>query len=894
MLNCRSQVRWALLTGVSIFCLAPAVAQDTTGESEDALRQQTVVIRGEFIPDEKRSTSEVSSLLDSEDFTVAGDSDAAAALARVAGISTAQDRFVYVRGLNERYSSATLNGSPLPSPEPLRRVAPLDLFPTSVLETILVQKTFSPQLPGEFGGGLVDIRTRAVPNENFFELEFGISGNTETSFQDGLLYDGSDTDWLGFDDGARDLPAGSDSPDAAFGAALTDNTSLLVIQEGTVGPDISFGFTGGRRYDVNDDVSVGLLASASYSNGWSTRQGTRGFANNDGDGLSPRFPEGLDLYSTENEVAINGYTSVGFDLYDDHEIRFTGLIVRSTDKEARIVQGLDFDDNIERSDSIEFFERQLWTTQVAGEHIFPGLMDLQVDWRASYSEAFRDAPYQFNVVYQDAQQGAGLQTVSSGADNTFTFSEVDDDSTDFGIDLTLPLDRDNPDCVLFCETDLRAGYAYTENDRSAISQIFTIEGVPLSNRRIDAVYAQIFRDGVGSSQSVGGRSFPETYIATLEVDAAYFGIDTQITPFIRGAIGGRFESAIEAVDTAAIGADPADNFVEACITRLDDGGCENTEDFLPAVTITWNPLDDLQVRAGYSETITRPQFRELAPTEFLNTETDQNFLGNPFLVNAAIKNYDIRAEYYFGRSQFITVGLFYKDMERPIEEITQLERDNPKTTFVNVPAAELYGVEFEYEQVLPLADWFEGSWLADRDFTVKANYTWSDSEVDAGRNPQDLGLSSAEFCAQFPEECVITNQQPLDPEPFLLPGAGLIENGRRLQGQSEHLFNLQLIYADPERGAEANLLFNFASERIRSAEALSLNVPAIIEEPPMTLDFVYNREFELAGGQYRFSFNVENILGDEYEAYQERGGDRVDVDVYETGTEVSFGISRSF
>ena len=131
-----SSLRCILFASASLACLIPAHGQEATEESGEELRQQTIQVRGQFIPDEKRSTSEVSSLLDSGDFDLSGDSDAASALARVAGISTAQDRFVYVRGLNERYSSATLNGSPLPSPEPLRRVAPLDLFPTSVLESI--------------------------------------------------------------------------------------------------------------------------------------------------------------------------------------------------------------------------------------------------------------------------------------------------------------------------------------------------------------------------------------------------------------------------------------------------------------------------------------------------------------------------------------------------------------------------------------------------------------------------------------------------------------------------------------------------------------------------------------------------------------------------------------
>ena len=891
-----SAFRWAILTGVSLAVLSPVYAQDTGSETDDdTLVQQTVQVRGQFIPDEKRSTSEVSSLLDEQDFTLAGDADAAAALARVAGISTAQDRFVYVRGLNERYSSATLNGSPLPSPEPLRRVAPLDLFPTSVLKTILVQKTFSPNLPGEFGGGLVDIRTRAVPDERFFEAKFSISGDTETTFKDGLLYDGSDSDWLGYDDGARDLPSIPDSGvDAQFGLELTDNSSLLVMQEGQVGPNGSFGFTGGERFDFSPDLSMGILGTVSYSNSWSTKKGTRGFADSAGDGLTERFSK--KRYSTQNSVKVNGYGAVGFEYDRDassHEVQFTGLITRSTDKEARTTQGLDFDDNFERSDDLEFFERQLWTTQVTGEHIFDNLNDLKIEWRASYSEAYRDAPYQFSVLYQDAFNGRGLTTVSNGADNVFGFSRIDDDSTDFGIDASMPFIMGG-DCTYFCETDVNVGYSYVENDRDAVSQLFAIEGVPISDRRIDYVYASLFQNGNGAVDSIGGTSFPERYLATLEVDAFYFQVDTQITPYIRGAVGGRWESAIEAIDTLSLNQDMSTNYVEACIERQADESCDSKEDFLPAVTLTWNPIEDLQIRGGYSETLTRPQFRELAPTEFLNTETDQNFLGNPFLINASIKNWDVRAEYYFGRDQFITFGIFYKDMENPIEEITQRQGDTPKTTFINVPSAELYGFEVEYEQVIPVSEWFEWDWFASKDFTIKTNYTWSDSEVFAGRNPADLGLSSSEFCQQFATECVITNQQPLDPEPFLLPGVGLIEDGRQLQGQSEHLFNLQFGYTDFDADSDFNLLINYSSERIRSGEALNLNIPAIIEQPPTTVDIVYNKRFMLGNGEYEFSLNVENLFGSDYEAFQERGGDRVDVDTYDIGQSFSFGLKRKF
>lgn len=896
-------LRYAVLSGVSLACLLPAFAQETAPETtpateEDGSRlvQQTIQVRGQFIPDEKRSTSEVSSLLDTSDFSLSGDSDAASALSRVAGISTAQNRFVYVRGLNERYSSATLNGSPLPSPEPLRRVAPLDLFPTSVLESILVQKTFSPNLPGEFGGGLVDIRTRAVPDEAFFEAKIGISGDSETSFKDGLLYDGSDTDWLGFDDGARDLPAGSDAPDAAFGLALVDNSSLLIQQNGEVGPEFSVGFTGGERYDLNNQLSMGLLGSFSYSNDWSTKKGIKGFADSTSDGgLSERFQK--KRYSTQNEIGVNGYAAVGFEYDRDrssHEIQFTGLITRSTEKGARTVQGFDFDDNFERSDDIEFFERQLWTTQASGKHIFDNLNDLKIEWRGSYSEAFRDAPYQFSVLYQNSFNGLGLTTVSNGANNTFGFSHIDDDSTDFGIDATLPIVFGGG-CAYFCDTDLKVGYSYVESDRDAVSQLFALNSVPRSDRRIDYVYTSTYANPNANVQSIGGNTFPERYLATLEVDAAYFQVDTQITPYIRGAVGGRFESAIQAVDTQTLDQDPTSNYVESCVERQADSSCKNKEDFLPAVTLTWNPIEDLQIRGGYSETITRPQFRELAPTEFLNTETNQNFLGNPFLVNAAIKNWDLRGEYYFSRGQFLTFGLFYKDMERPIEEVTLLEGDEPKTTFLNVPSAELYGVEFEYEQTIPVSSWVDWKWLASKEFTLKTNYTWSDSKVSAGQDRNKLGLSNTEFCAQFASDCVIVNGgNSLNPVPQLVSGRARIEDGRRLQGQSEHLFNIQFGYTDDDANSDVNLLFNFASERIRSAEALNLNIPAILEQPPMTIDFVYNKRFDIMGREYEVSLNLENLLGDDYEAYQERGGDKIFVDTYDIGQSVSISLKKEF
>jgi outer membrane receptor protein involved in Fe transport len=888
-----SILRSMLLTSACLLTINVAYAQDVAPvEEETEARQQTVVVRGQFIPNEVRSTSEVANLIDAADFTLQGDSDAAAALSRVAGIATSEDNFIYVRGLNERYSSALLNGSPLPSPAPLRRVAPLDLFPTSALKSILVQKTYSPDLPGEFGGGLVDIRTKSIPSERFFEASIGGGLNTVTSLQEGLLYDGSDTDVLGYDDGTRDLPDLSNGLTPEFGRELTNNSSLLIMQEGEVNPNFDFGLTAGERFDINDDLSIGIIASGGYSNEWVTKEGRRGNAFVPSADQLAAFDD-FERRSTENSIGVDGFASIGVEIFDNHEISFNGLITRSSEKEARTNIGVNDIDEPRRIDSLEWIERQLWSTQVRGEHFFPSLLDLEVDWRGSYSEASREAPYQLTTIYTLDDDLSNPQLINTQDGNQFQFSNVNDTTSDIGIDFVLPFENYSGECSYFCEVNLKAGFSHVENDREATSQTFGIIGTGgvSTGSRVDFVYNALFNtfdangNTLGRVATVSDTVQPSKYIAEMEVDAAYFGIDAQITPHIRAALGGRFEDGRQAIVVGGINDDltqsPADGLIEET-------------DFLPAATITWNPIDALQVRMGYSKTLTRPQFRELASAIFVNTETDVTFIGNPFLKNAEIENFDIRAEYYFDRSQFITLGLFYKDMLNPVEEVI-VPTENIQTTFLNAPAAELLGFEIEYEQRLDFEEWLGWEFLGDNELTVKTNYTWSDSEVTAGRNPNEVGLTEAEFCAQFPSECVAVNVgTPLDPVSGLRAAAGRIEDGRPLQGQSEHLFNLQVIYTNPDADFDANILFNYVSERIRTAETLARNIPAILEEPPTTVDLVFNKGFEAFGGEYHLTFKAQNVFGEGYDAFQQRGDQKIAVDTYDLGTVFSFGLKRTF
>ncbi len=847
----------------------------------DELRQSTIVIRGEFIPEEKRETSEVSSLLDASDFAVQGDSDVAGALKRVTGVSIADGKFLIVRGLNERYSSSTLNGSPLPSPEPLRRVAPLDLFPTAILESTVVQKTFSPEQSGEFGGGSVDIRTKSVPDAPFFEVGFSVSGDTATTFKDGFSYKGGDRDVVAMDNGVRDLPAGLESvlsnggyddltaeEQNAFSKDLTANSELYVLQEGFIGPDVKFNATGGTSFEVGNGTYLGVLASASYGNEWSTREAQRAYEN-----LNESVGVNYDSYKTTNTTSWNALGAVGLDFLDTHEVQVTGFLTRSSDKEARLDDAtgsrqrisFDFEEPSVR-DSLKWIERELWTVQARGEHLFTNLSDFQANWRASRSTAKREAPFGVENFYV----WTGDELRVSPTRGAVRFSDINEDTSDAAIDLLLPLYFGD---VTF---DIKAGASHVQKERNTRSYEFKLDNLGLgpAGLRIDQYYDSIFADVDIAFDERGGDGLPSVSDGELKVDALYAGFDTQLTPFLRAAFGGRMEDGEQKLAVKSFLTDPTSVSVPDI----------KENDFLPAATLTWNFVEDLQLRVGYSETLTRPQFRELSPTLFTNTDTDQVFFGNPFLTNSALTNYDARMEYYFGRDQFVTVGLFYKNIDKPIEEIDS-GRETPTTTFVNSPSAELQGFELEYEQSIPLDQWVSWGWFGSKNFTVKTNYTYTDSKVNASEGETILRYSPSFGGSSDTFDPVTQSIENV--------ASGFIEDGRPLQGQSENLFNFQFGFSDYDANSDANFLVNYASERIRAAGQLGA-VPDTMEKPPILVDFVYNRTFDFVGGEYKFGLKIQNLLNEGYEAFQETNVGTVIVDGYDLGQSVSVSIKKTF
>ncbi|MEL7480303.1 MAG: TonB-dependent receptor [Pseudomonadota bacterium] len=877
-------------------------AQPAAEEEEDAAVLGEVVVRGQFIPDEKRATSEISSVLDEASFARTGDGDIGSALSRVAGISVSDGgKFVIVRGLNDRYSSVTINGSPLPSPEPLRRVVPLDLIPTSFLGGALVQKTFSPQFSGEFGGGLVELRTKSVPDEFYLNIGASIGVDTVTTGQDGLLHDGGDTDYLGFDDGTRNLP---DPVLTAFfgtdGIGAFDQEELdlsLGVPETLITfiddrpPNHGFSLEFGGFYDISPDIKLGANFAANFSNDWQTRQGRRerGLVNTALNADAQPFDEDLpstiaaelqDFTSTQQTTLLNGLAAFGVEVGSNHEVTSTTLVLRSTTNDTRLE---DFvvpeEDSVELlRENFEFIENQVWQTQLSGEHVFPALFDLSVAWRGAYGEAFRDAPFQrtqlrgrtspdepFALTFAPSFSVGSIGVNAS----TVSFSRIDDQNIDAGIDFELPFR------VLDNAVDFKFGYAYTDKERESLVRdfIFQATGFPDS-------LAFIRNDVLFSEDVAGTDVFDATLItnpisldnafSSLEVQAGYVGLDAEVGPYFRLAVGARWEGS--------------DQLTQAFSTSLPDATFSESlidGDFLlPTVTLTWNPVGNLQLRLGYSETITRPQFRELTPATFLDDQTDQLIIGNPFLQNSEIQNFDARLEYYLGRGQFITLGGFYKDIENPIETTSDLLGGQVLQTFVNAPSAEVFGAEFEYEQTFDVGNWTTNRFLNSTELVFKTNYTYSDSSVDANGTVVSAAISSATGA-----EAVIQD------------GTDFIVDGRRLQGQSEHLVNVQIGLEEPETNGKATLLLNWASERIRQTENVFTGgiTPAVIEETPVLLDFVVSRDFVSFGQTWNLELAARNLIGDDYEATQTfDDGTVADFDVFDLGREFTAKATVKF
>ena len=850
---------------------------------------------------ERQNQAFVADILGADQISRTGDGDAASALRRVTGLTLVDGKFIYVRGLGERYSSTQLNGMGVPSPDPTRSVVPLDLFPSDIIESLNVQKSFSPDMPAHFGGGNVNIRTKSIPSEFVFKLSGGVDYNTNNS-TDGFFYSGGGDDWTGRDDGTRALSGviqsnldKAQADDGIEGSGtypltLEERKEMLGSMFWDIGPDpknvdpdFDIGATLGNRF-VTDVGEFGFLSAISYENEWNvgreksgTNLGTVGCADlPDSEKENGKcFAQSYDGVETEQSVSWSGMFNVGYEYNSNHRLELTNVILHDMNDRVRVRDFVDVNETIfgtrelERVDML-FEERRMTSSQIKGTHNFPELNFMYFDWYAGTSRANRDAPGGLSATYQKnlddgefiSQQ---LQDVSATNVNR-QYQSLRDVSDTWGWNLGYPIMFDGIDL------EVKAGADFFEKARKA--ENITIQ-VPhraiaddaLFGDQIDEIFAadQLASDDFyGSSTGAGilqsNMADGDEYAAGTKVDAYYLMADAFINNKWRFSGGVRYEDfrQISVPFSAHANTFSVESEEIAQLAFMED-------DFFPSLAVTYIMDDEMQFRFNISESAIRPDLRDISTTFFIDPLTEFLVRGSPLLKSSKLRNADFRWEWYREAGNNLSAAIFYKDIENPIElvELGTVGGAAPNLLTANGESGELYGVEVEFLQDLSIID--------DRlvDFFVTGNVTMSDSEVVIGAADDD--------------RTSLFERQLLDALDATSASNIVTNNERRLVGHSEWVLNLQMGYDSPNGEHSATLVYNAFGPRI-IVPGTRGNEDAE-EQTFHSIDFNYSYYPDF-NSQVKFS--IKNLLDQEKRIEQEG------LDLLREERGIEFGLSYSY
>lgn len=834
----------------------PSFGQDATDGAGPPLLEDIEVIgrqrsAADQILQERIDAEVVSDLVSIEQISRVGDSTVSLALRRLPGVTLVGDQFIYIRGLGERYSSTTVNGAYVPSPDLTRNVIPMDLFPAEIVESISIQKGYSADQPAAFGGGNVDIRTRSLPDDFVFNVSIGVGSNSESS-SDGLTYQGGGDDDLGTDDGTRALPReisaaiqayrGNISQTNILNELLLDGefhsfeeaqlinrqlaTSLnrdVDFESRSMDPDMSLELSAGNSWYLGDaeQWKIGMLALGDYSNTWRNRERTIRSASDPAND----FDEQL---RTTNQVVLTGTFGIGIDFAEEHRIEATGIFLRNTDDEASLTLGHNF--NFQRASGqrlrnyrIRYEERELELFQVRGSHtigqatidLFDRWVnlgfaeDLRVEWYYSEATAKTDIPSEIqfsarDVIDPDTEELISTSIRSSLSAAEYRFTDLEDTATSFGSKVVMPFTFGNN------RVEVSGGYDYYEKGRGYLqTQLQLGTQAAAAGPVLIGTAGQVFTDANildplnEFALTIGGIG-TESYLAGETVDATWGKVDLTFSERWRVTAGLRWED----FERLAVPINPLEFDPDIGIITVPDEELANlaktADDYYPSLAVTliqpgfW--AQDFQLRFGWSQTVARPDLREISDATYIDPMTEARVRGNPALLDSDLSNFDLRAEWFFEGGDNLTASLFYKDIKSPIETVEAAGTDdNIALTFINAESAELYGLEIEGLKGLGFLS--GGGWT--EPFFVAGNVTVSDSEITIG-----------------------------DAAP------NLTNDVRPMTQHSDLMVNLQLGFDSPGGMHSASLAYNMFSERIFFAGRNGADDAR--EQPFNSLDFIYS------------------------------------------------------
>jgi outer membrane receptor protein involved in Fe transport len=757
---------------------------------------------------ERRLAPVVSDTMSSEEIRKTVASDAAGALEKVTGVSIVGSGFVYVRGLGERYSATMMNNAMLPSTEPERRVVPLDLFPASLIDSIKVLKSYTPDLPGEFSGGLVQLQTVEFPTERTIRVSSSFGFNSRTTFQKFRSHSGGGTDFFGFDDGTRALPRAIPGDDRLFpgrytqqqfqdiGRALANNWQPVEID--SMRPNQTYSVVAGDTFG-----KLGIIGAVTFSNTPQRQGELQRYLTNQGGNqavILTDYPE----FTTDTESArLGAILNAAYRLNPANKISFRNTLTRDTDKETRFFQGFNGGtDTIINSERLRWIERGLLASGVEGEHSLNRWGNSLIKWQFTYSRSTRDEPDLREVFREPLSTGENTFLALPSSGLRF-FNELKDRIYEPQAEFAKPFFKGAVSGLF------RFGFRGTLRSRDFAARRFRFVPVRLNTLDRTLPSNELFGpdnirpDGFELRENTRGT---DTYDASMDVYAGFAMVDISLGGRWRLIGGARIEDAliqVNTIDPLVPGSIPAN-------ARLQN------RDVLPGVNAIYALGARQNLRFAYGRTVARPDFRELSPFDFTNVLGGFNVVGNPDLQRTRIDNFDTRWEWFPGGDQLLAASFFFKNFDDPIEPNIQPTTSDLRQSFINADSARNYGIEIEARKGLG----FLSPRL--RAFTLHGNLTLVSSSVTIPESQRGL-LTSLE---------------------------------RPLTGQSRFVYNAIAEWSRPEWRSNARFYLNSVSRRLSEVGAVGL--PDIYQQRNTFVDFVY--EYMLtANGRLKLRFDAENL-----------------------------------
>ena len=777
------------------------VALDKSEELNFKLTEETTVLgaielvskvdrKGEaYVVNVQKKAAGMINTLSKKQMTITGSSNAAEALKNVSGVDVQGGKYVYVRGLSDRYSLATLNGISLPSLDPNKNSVQMDLIPTNVIDNILVYKTFTPDLPGNFTGGLIDLATNDFPDTLEVQFNYSSGYSIQSNLNNNFIgQKSSSTDYLGFDDGLRGVPSfveqnginnyNPSSYEEAFYYAqsqdseyanltLSDvqdengsynnwedrgrwleqsrvfaNDSLSIatqsftknwnIERFKSGLNQSVSFSLGNKYLINNK-EIGFNSGITYKKNFSFYEnGTIGRYTQTQGGASQLLAQKLGSETRGDEnVFASLFFNVAVKFNANHKLKFISMLNQNGQSSARYFVGENrSDDNglYEEQRTQRYLERQLFTNQLSGSHIFENKKTSELNWNLGYTKSYQNTPdlrvftNSFEYLYvEDEDTGDFIQdSIPTFAirDDLYSvpsryFRLLEEENLNFKLDYKL---------YFGAESYIKVGTSFLQKDRENREYRYGFKSTGLEYNNNLGNFFNSDQMTVGQSQSGNGGS--TSHLEVLD----FSELSNQYTANQK-VLGTYAMSKFKSEETFEVTGGLRLELTEIKVISMDSTKPEgnlNNVDVLPAINLKYNIDESTHVRASFGKTLARPSFREISPISWYDFTTNYQFTGNPNLKRTLINNFDLRFEKYLPGAGLLSISGFYKHFSNPIEQVMNVEAQNVELSWRNVKQANIVGLELELKKKFVID---EGKYL---NIGFNTSIIKSETQIDDG------------------------------------------------------------------------------------------------------------------------------------------------------------------